>query len=383
MIRGLAALAVLSGHLRGLFFAGFGSLTHSNWLLSVVYFTTGLGHEAVMIFFVLSGFFVAGSIVNSAPRWSWKKYLCDRMVRLYLVLLPALAITALLDRISMRMPLGERYFLQSIPHFDNQEPIAQTISFTIFLGNIFFLQQVTVPTFGSNWPLWSLSNEFWYYLLFPLIAISCYPCRMATRIAYLAAAATIAACLPGAILLYFPVWLLGAALHFIPRPALGAAGSMLVKTISFAAILALIVLGRLDRLPATSADYGLGLAFVIWIYFLRGATGQAPASPAPSMSRFLARYSRCSAVLAGCSYSIYAIHQPILIFLRTVVTAPLWEPSSVNLLAAMLAGTGIAGIGYLFSRLTEANTERVRRALFSWLGGVPNRDLSARGAANC
>ena len=36
------------------------------------------------------------------------------------------------------------------------------------MGNLFFLQTIFVPPFGSNAPLWSLSFEFWYYLLFPL-----------------------------------------------------------------------------------------------------------------------------------------------------------------------------------------------------------------------
>ena len=39
-----------------------------------------------------------------------------------------------------------------------------------FLGSMAFLQTIYIPTFGSNGPMWSLSNEFWYYIVFPLVA---------------------------------------------------------------------------------------------------------------------------------------------------------------------------------------------------------------------
>ena len=38
----------------------------------------------------------------------------------------------------------------------------------ILFSNIFFLQGIYTPTFGTDGALWSLANEFWYYLLFPL-----------------------------------------------------------------------------------------------------------------------------------------------------------------------------------------------------------------------
>src|SRR5207302_8969523 len=38
-----------------------------------------------------------------------------------------------------------------------------------FLGNLLGLQTVCVPSFGSNGPLWSLANEWWYYCFFILL----------------------------------------------------------------------------------------------------------------------------------------------------------------------------------------------------------------------
>jgi len=40
------------------------------------------------------------------------------------------------------------------------------------LENLGFVQTVSVPVYGTNGPLWSLANEFWYYVMFSLIAVA-------------------------------------------------------------------------------------------------------------------------------------------------------------------------------------------------------------------
>ena len=58
------------------------------------YGISNLGHQAVIIFFALSGYLVGGSVINAIRRseWSWVRYLTQRLVRLWLVLLPALQV---------------------------------------------------------------------------------------------------------------------------------------------------------------------------------------------------------------------------------------------------------------------------------------------------
>src|SRR5580704_14044623 len=63
LIRGFAAWAVMWGHLRALFFVDFQQIQYHNPLLRLLYFFTGFGHEAVMVFFVLSGFFISTAIL--------------------------------------------------------------------------------------------------------------------------------------------------------------------------------------------------------------------------------------------------------------------------------------------------------------------------------
>ena len=64
MIRGLAALEVCLGHLRGFFLVDYGQ-TQGGLAAKLFYTLTGMHHQAVMIFFVLSGFLVGGSVIRA------------------------------------------------------------------------------------------------------------------------------------------------------------------------------------------------------------------------------------------------------------------------------------------------------------------------------
>ena len=90
-------------------------------------------------------------------RWSWGNYLLNRATRLYVALIPALILTVIFDHIARThggMNLG--YGLQNMKDF---------------WGSLFFLQGIYTKPYGSDGPLWSLSYEFWFYILFPLIAL--------------------------------------------------------------------------------------------------------------------------------------------------------------------------------------------------------------------
>ena len=69
--RGIASLLVVLSHIREILF-GVADLT--NILYYPFYFITGLGHESVMIFFVISGFLVGGRLYLNKDNIKFKKY---------------------------------------------------------------------------------------------------------------------------------------------------------------------------------------------------------------------------------------------------------------------------------------------------------------------
>ena len=111
MLRGLAAAAVLCGHLRLFTFVNFGVLIEPNLVTKAFYAATGMGHQAVIVFFALSGFLVGGKALAdmSADRWSWAHYLLRRLTRLLIVIVPALFATAVLDHLGIRWTGGAGY----------------------------------------------------------------------------------------------------------------------------------------------------------------------------------------------------------------------------------------------------------------------------------
>ena len=100
------------------------------------------------------------------------------------------------------------------------------LSASVMIGNALFLQDILTPTFGSNGPLWSLSYEFWYYVLFPLMLLAVPLGKVNWSTALFAIATFMVAFFIGeTICLYFLIWLLGASINLAPeRP--GGRGSL-------------------------------------------------------------------------------------------------------------------------------------------------------------
>ena len=155
-IRSCAALAVVASHLRTLFFADFTSLASANLLTQILYFLTGFGHAAVMVFFVLSGLLVSQGVFKQVHKktWSLPAYLIQRFSRLLIVLWPALLLTLLWDLLGTCL-FGIGGIYGGNPSAGNVIAwiVPARTTWPIYLGNAFFLQTVTVNTAGSNGPL--------------------------------------------------------------------------------------------------------------------------------------------------------------------------------------------------------------------------------------
>lgn len=367
LLRGLAALLVLFEHWRNLIFIDWPQLTAHKLALLLPYALSSAGHQAVVIFFVLSGYLISGSIFRMLARnqWSWRAYLTHRLVRLWVVLVPGLLFCALWDALGIHLNLAPALYSGHVANHLTGS-ILHTRTLPIFFGNLFFVQSLLVPIFGSDSPLWSLANEFWYYLLFPLALLalrrqSSLPRRIGSGVLFLA----LAWFTRHGILQLFPVWLAGTVLALLPPPRLGMR-SRIVAALLYSPLPFLFA--KVHGIPGLLSDYLFGVATFFFLWVMLSATGRA------RQDTFFTKTSRS---LARSSYTLYVVHVPFVILLTSLFLGDLrWIPDAQHLFKglAILAATLL--YAYLIASLTEFHTDSIRRWIEVKLGLVkkPNRD---------
>jgi peptidoglycan/LPS O-acetylase OafA/YrhL len=363
--RGAAASIVLVGHLR-IFFVQSLAKPPAATKASVVARTAGppdakvfgFAHEAVMIFFVLSGFLVGGSVIRMLRQgqWSWKKYLIHRSVRLWMVLIPALIIGYTLDSIGVHYFLGQGTVYDTGPAGEAWNLLARMTPLT-FLGNLFFLQGGRVSPLGTNQPLWSLGYEFWYYMAFPCLALAlARGAAIWKRLLLLVATVVILAFVGREISLYFSIWLLGALAAFLPLK-IPQGFQRPFAILSLFLVLAVNVVVILRPPNPFVVDSLQGLSFFVLLYgvlHFRNASGDT-------------LYRRCARFMSRISYSLYVTHGPVLCLVSAVLVGkfrrmPLNGHTVLLLGEAMVPITLVAcAVHYFF----EARTDQVRNYLES------------------
>ncbi len=351
-IRGIAALVVMFDHCHNLFFVDYGTALRSSahpHLMYLLYAFGSGGREAVVVFFVLSGYLIGGSVFRSLDqgRWGWKSYLTHRFVRLWLVLIPALVLCAFWD--TARLALGGASgpgLLQAV-HADG-------VTLKLFLSNVSFLQSVRTTTFGSDRVLWSLAAEFWYYMLFPLGLLAlrrAVPTR--ARLAYAVGFVVVAVFVGRPLIGLFPVWLYGVLLARLKPPKLGA----MVRWVSAAVFVVVFFAFAMMPWPwrIFKMDYALGLVTLLFLWIVLSATQRM------DQDTGVVRGTR---KLAGSSYSLYLVHYPFLAFMSLWVGAQeRWWPAPRYL----TAGAGFCALAVLYSFGVAACTEWHNDAVRGWL----------------
>jgi peptidoglycan/LPS O-acetylase OafA/YrhL len=322
------------------------------------YFVTSLGHQCVLAFFALSGFLVGGQALEAilAGRWNLQRYLLRRLNRLWMVLLPALFLTWILDLVGQRLagPAGYEgvYFglIASGPQIDSPADH----SLTTLLANVAFLQTIVAPVFGSNGPLWSLANEFWYYIIFPLVAygIAGRKGRTTARALYAVFGLVIAILLPFEMLLLGGIWVAGAAAANFTSRFSQQLISKLWVLLFLGTTAVVLVLNKLW--PGRFSDLlsGIAIAAVLPILAL--------------LPKFGSVYGRIAGGLGAISYTLYATHFPLLAFVWFVGLAPAKWPLGLDALSLMIAFvTAAIAVATTMWWLFERNTDRFRGLLES------------------
>jgi peptidoglycan/LPS O-acetylase OafA/YrhL len=364
LVRGVAALAVLFGHLRNLFFLNhFDAALKPDLLVRIIFSLSGYAHGAVMIFFVLSGFLIGGTVLRGRMdgNFNWSPYALNRLTRLWVVLIPALLLGGIWDHFGILFFGTSGIYGGLPPKYGAMIEVLPRLSGSVLLGNVFFLQGILTPEFGSNVPLWSLSYEFWYYVLFPLIALT-FPMGKLGRSTVLYAIATFVVLwfMGRAMSFYFLIWLLGAALNFLPEQSANARPIWVVATIAVVMLVLAIFKSKLE--VAEYHDFIVGIASAVLIYALSRSNSQSAPGP----------YSRITRRLAGFSYTLYLVHRPALNFIAAwLVPRQRWQPDPAHI--AIVTAIGICTLAYAFAvaQFTECRTGAIRPRLMAVFGIQP------------
>lgn len=179
-LRGLAALEVMVGHARWLLWEGYSTgylkhpQTYNIFSKALVYFFSAFryGHQAVMFFFVLSGFVIhlrySQKIQKDgqAVKFDFWTFLKRRAKRLYPPLVLAMVVTLFCDALGVSRNFV--IYFHATPYDLINQNITMDHRALTAIGNLLFLMKTYVPTWGTNDPLWSLKFEWWFYMLYPL-----------------------------------------------------------------------------------------------------------------------------------------------------------------------------------------------------------------------
>lgn len=348
-LRGASALTVVLAHAAFYWLDAFSPFIAPYFLR--------LATLAVMAFFVVSGFMITSSILRRLDQASFQRFDVlsfgiDRLRRLLPPLAAALLIMLVCYGLLIRFNQG----------YSDYWSVRQALGALLFIQDM----RVGIPVALVNGPLWSLSHEFWFYVVAALLASMLFRPMLAGM---LLASLFVAWAMLGSIsirwLLGLTVWASGAMLalsyHWGSLPA--AAERYVRRPIVGNAIHALLF-GSLVLWTVVS-DAGIGRYIFGWLLALsllvvhfgdRSDTGRQQSANHPGskqehdgrsdhatecVSRLrIADFLMRGAMVAPFSYTLYVVHFP-LILLWNELTAR-WQHSFLELILVCI--TGLVGI---------------------------------------
>jgi peptidoglycan/LPS O-acetylase OafA/YrhL len=336
LTRFLAAFLVVLSHARGTVFEKYGALDPGSQgvVTFAFYFIARIGHEAVVVFFVLSGYLVAGKALERMIGGTFDQvdYAIDRVTRIWIPLIPALIFSAFLSN-----------------HFPTEIP-----GVWVWAGNLFGLQTVIVPNLCGNAPLWSLAYEIWFYIL--AYAIGRQLMRKSVDLISLFLFLSFALVFTKLSVHYLACWIIGALFYLKPhglsvRTNLLISGPLLIASVIGLQLTSEGHFGFLSEWPDVRPVLELLLAV-------------STASLCVSLVTFPSNWiSRVSVKFSAFSYTLYLVHYPILCALANHG----WQRITVLNAAAYglfaLVVLGCLAVSWVMYLMFEKNTAFVRSKL--------------------
>jgi len=302
-------------------------LYHSNLEFQLSSPIFHMGHEAVVVFFVMSGFIIAFCRDQKEPHIS--TFIVNRASRIYSVALPAIIITIIADLIGNQIApevYGNHYDLMWL----------RVLSSLAFTNEMWMVSIQSL----SNVPYWSINYEVWYYVMF---AVLFYSRRFGLGLLALSALV-----MGPKILLLAPCWWVGVWLYYRnPLQHVGKTVNLAIFILSIIAFSAFIhynvsSLGWDFLASLMSADQFENLAFsrnVISDYLL-GIIIVANFASARILFASLdiddSRMTRLIRYLANFTFTLYLLHQPLLELFRAVLTKFELSDSVSHILTVMV-----------------------------------------------
>jgi peptidoglycan/LPS O-acetylase OafA/YrhL len=322
-LRAIAATVVLVGHARWILWEGYseGYVKHPEQYSFIgkllVYFFSlfRYGHEAVLLFFVLSGFVIHLRYSRKLKRdpgasFDTGNYFVRRIRRIYPPFLFVLLFTFLIDALGMKMGLS--IYFHTTPNELLNVNVKTDHSLVNLVGNLFFYQDNRIGVWGTDGPLWSLKYEWWFYMLYPLLFI-------ANKKSVYIAAALVAGLFILSFVLYHPSvffvtsvfgyllsWWLGALLADIYTGRF-AVKAQWVSVLTIMLPVCIVFSNRFTNDMIKDTSWAIGFTGLIALLLYAKEKGMR--------LRALEKLKW----LGDCSYTLYIIHFPILVFFGGLV----------------------------------------------------------------
>ena len=336
--------------------------------LPVFWHFAHLGNDAVMAFFVLSGFVIA-HVVATKER-SIEEYAASRFARLYSVVVPALILTFVLDAAGSKLDPS----LYTGRWYEYDQPLIRVLASLSFTNELWF--SYTRPF--SNGPFWSLGYEAWYYVLFAAAHF------LRGNARYVAVTA-ICLLIGPKILLLLPVWLLGVWAYRRSKASTPGVGAGLFL---FFGSIALYLAFRLISGPDYLMEYTEQLfgkevlhdklswsrrflsSYLIGICVAANFIGAV--ALAPHLRKCPALLERPIRYAAGFTFALYLLHYPLLQFFAALTPSVGMEEHRTAFVAF-----GSLAVVWLLGASIERQKAPLKALLLSWMGRQGRPAMSA------
>jgi len=346
LIRALSSQIVVVGH--GISFCGIWKFLHQPnfpWMQNI----------AVLVFFLLSGFLITYSTVNKTrkqKKYSFTQFFIDRFSRIYAAFLPALLFVFVVDFISKSI---------------SPETFNYDVFFNVktFVGNIFLLQDhpffsflipdLSIHSFGSGRPFWTLAVEWWIYMFFGYFLLI-FLRQKKGKFGHLVILGGLLV-VPlfnliggrgNGLMMY---WLLGAIIYLV-------VSHNILKNIQTAPklmLLAILLLAATVRIARTMEEYeplfGFILALCLWLMIdlFREV-------------KFNQRIIKFIRYIAGYSYTLYLVHYTVFDFMVTHFKDSM-SPNLLFFLVFMISNILSGTVGYFFE---TKFTRKIKTRLYDY-----------------